>query len=98
MGMHTSVEVYCELPAKWEKLMAVKAACDAADISYPKEISDIFDKEIILRDKYVRIEVASKREKQRGVSHFAENGTDGFEVYLNELPPDVKLIRFVNSY
>jgi antitoxin component HigA of HigAB toxin-antitoxin module len=67
----------------------IRDACVAAEISIPDEIDKFFEGETP-DPSGVIVEITHREYNAESCS--------GFEVYLSEIPEDVKIIRFVNSY
>lgn len=93
--MSMSTYVYGIKPAdgKWEKMIDVFEACIEAGVSIPSEVNKFFDGKIP-DPAGVIIEL----DGDTGVYPFNDDGESGYTVEISKLPPDVKMIRFVNSW
>jgi hypothetical protein len=96
--MSASIHVVAFKPAddKWRKMKAVFDACRTAGIDPPSEVEKFFNYEIpsdngVLVDEEDLINLGAAK-------HWLSDGYDGFEVDVNKLPADVKVIRFYVSY
>ena len=89
MGMSTWVKGIRPPDDKWKKMKAIWDACDKADIDVPDEVDDFFEGEPP-DEKGVVVDIKEHR--------YSENSRAGIEVYIDELPKDVKIIRFVNAW
>ena len=89
MGMSTWVKGIKPPDEKWEKMKAIWDACEKADIEIPEEVEEFFDGEPP-DDKGVVVEIPKHE--------YTDDSRQGFEIYLNELPKDIQIIRFVNAW
>ena len=96
MGMSTTVLGFKPPDAKWHKMKAVYDACKAAEIDPPIDIKLYFN-----YDKPdgagVVIEQEDLEECNAIRKYNAESST-GYEVIIDNLPKDVKIVRFYNSW
>ncbi len=92
MGMTTHIVGFIPPDEKWRKNAAAWKACEEAEIELPQELMSYFGGEdpTDMPGREVDIEPA--------VANCGREGTDGWEVTLAKLPPEVKVIRFENSY
>lgn len=96
MSMSTNV-IGIKLPDdKWIKMKAVWDACIIADVAAPDEVFEYFNHEEP-DEKGVVVDLHNYENKQCVKKYETENQS-GYEVNIEELPPDVKIIRFVNSW
>ncbi len=79
--------------AKWHKMKAAWEACDAAGLRIPAEVAEFFGHEDP-DESGVEVEI----EDTESVTEYRAEMREGFEVDVTKLPPDVKIIRFFNSY
>lgn len=89
MGMSTHVVGFRPPDEKWEKMKAVWDASVEADVSIPREVKDFFEGEDP-DPKGVAIRIP--------VEEWQGDMQEGVQVWLDELPPDIKVIRFYNSW
>jgi len=96
MSMSTSVVGVRDLDGKFAKMLAVKQACDEANVSYPLEVVDYFEGEAHETPRYL---VGKMEEVKIKVNQSTDlSSTNTWTVVLADLPPDVKAVRFRNSY
>jgi hypothetical protein len=92
MGMSTFVFGFKPPDEDWKKMKAIWDACVVAGIDPPREVSRFFEDDkpddagvcLDLRNTLARC--------------YSKNGYEGHEIALADLPPDVKIIRFVNAW
>lgn len=89
MGMSTQVKGFRPPDEKWKKMKEVWDSCQKAGIPVPKEVEKFFDYQ---EPDPAGVEVKIKTHP------YHEEMIDGFEVKLSELPKDVTVIRFYNSF
>ncbi len=93
MGMSTHVVGFRPPDEKWHSMKKIWDSCTEAGIDIPEEVGKFFDWETP-DEAGVEIDL----EKTSACRKYNEDMRDGFEIVVAELPPDVKIIRFVNSY
>lgn len=93
MSMSTHVVGFAPPDEKWQKMKAVWDACAAAKIPVPDEVDRFFNFNVP-DSSGVEIEL----ENLECVSEYRAEMVDGFQIDLSKLPPNVKFIRFFNSY
>ena len=93
MGMCTHVVGLREIDDEWRKMKAVWDACEAAVIDPPGEVTEFFEDRH--PDETVGIEVDLP---EGAVREWKADMKDGFEIVIAELPSNVKVVRFYNSY
>jgi hypothetical protein len=89
MGMSTHVMGFRPPNEKWKKMKKIWDSCQEAGVPVPKEVAKFFDD---CEPDPAGVEVEIKTHTYRDESR------DGYEVHLAEIPKDVTLIRFFNSY
>lgn len=94
MGMSSSVKGIKPPDETWKKMKAVWDACVTAGIETPVEVDEFFgwenpDKEgvIVNRDKL-----------GDAVEEYNDEYSSGYQVHIDKLPKDIKIIRFTNSW
>ncbi len=89
MSMSTHVIGFRPPNGKWKDLKKVWDACHSAGINPPKEVQEFFN--------YC---VPDENGVEVKIPHKAYNAEmqDGFEIEVDKIPKDVKIIRFYNSY
>ncbi len=94
MSMSTHVVGFKPADDKWRQMKAIWDACMKAKVNTPEEVDQYFgDNEpdesgVVVEQK--ALGAACKKWEAEMQS--------GFEVDITKLPPDVKIIRFVNSW
>ena len=96
MSMSTSVVGVRDLDGRFAKMLAVKQACDDAKVGYPKEVVDYFEGEASETPRYLVRKMAEVKIKVNQSIDLSSTNT--WTVVLTDLPPDVKAVRFRNSY
>lgn len=93
MSMSTYVVGFAPPDETWRVHKAVWDACTAANVPVPNETSAFFGHE---QPDEAGVNVnLSKLVRKYNDSYRCQ---DGIEIDLASLPPNVKIIRFVNSY
>lgn len=94
MGVSTYVVAIRPPDERWLKMKAVYDACIKANIPLPKEVENFFDGS---PPDSVGVPIYLDT-GSCGVREWQNDTADGLEVVLAELPLEVKILRFVNSY
>jgi hypothetical protein len=89
VSMSTSVVGFVPPDAEYKKKEAAWHACKAAGVDIPRELEKFFD------DREpdpagMRVSIPAKE--------WRSDCQDGYEVFIADLPKNVKVIRFYNSY
>jgi hypothetical protein len=90
MGMSTHVIGFKPPDSKWKKMKAAREACVVAGVEIPDEIDSFFE----YAEPYengVEVELKCRGWEDGGMR-------EGYEIHLSELPKDVTVIRFYNSW
>jgi hypothetical protein len=89
MGMDTNIIGIKPPDEKWQKMKDIWEKCAELKVTIPQQVEDFFDGETpdpagVLVD----------------IPHSAYSGKDaeGLEVEVAEIPKDVKILRFYNSF
>lgn len=92
MSMSTHVVGIKPPDDDWRKQKAVWDACEKASVPIPKKTLDFFDGEnpddagvIVDLDMHL-------------VQKYKDDSREGYEVDVEKLPKDIKIIRFYNSW
>ncbi len=96
MSMSTHVIAFKPADEKWHAMKAVWDACKKAKIPVPPEVEDYFD-HTEPDPQGVRVD-SDVLATYRCVKEYRGEMEEGLEVDITNLPADVKIIRFVNSY
>jgi hypothetical protein len=97
MGMHSYVQGIKPADEKFREMFAIYKACEKNNVSIPKEVEEFFaGKEPDEAGVVVNLKPSEKGPVQEYRPEY--DTIEGFEVDLRKLPPDVKIIRFINSY
>ncbi len=93
MSMTTYVRGFRPPDEKWQRMRAVYYACDAAGVPAPEEVRRFFE--------YGTPDTAGAEVDINKTGAITESGDDSrmwWDVDIKKLPPDVTVVRFVNSY
>jgi len=97
MGMTTSIVGFKPLnepsDAAWQAMKKVWNSCVEANIDIPDEVLDFFEGQPP-NDYGTNIDL----EGAPGVREYHNGMDSGFEVEVNKIPKDIKVIRFYNSF
>lgn len=94
MGMSTSVVGIKPPDAQFKKMLKAYKACEEAGIGIPSNISDYFNNE---EPNELGVEV-DESDLGEAIKKYGGDGQSGYDVHLDKLPKDVKIIRFFNSW
>lgn len=89
MSMSTHVVGIVPPDLTYKRMMTVWEGCKAANVAIPKEVHDFFDG-AEPDGKGLTIDIPH--------SEYLADMESGIEVHLEDIPPQVKTIRFFNSY
>ena len=78
---------------KFLQMKAVYNACKEAGVPVPNDVDVFFNGEKP-DDSGVKISLRG----HPSVSEYRADSEDGLEIVISDLPPNVKIVRFVNSY
>ncbi len=95
MGMSSRVTGFKPPNLKWRQMKAIYDACELADVSIPDEVDRYFEGE---RPDESGVAVSLTYPLHEAVKEYRDDMEQGYEVDLTKLPPDVKILRFVNSW
>lgn len=96
MSMSTHVMGFKPPDAKWHMMKAVYDACIAAGLSVPSEVSAFFGHDA--PDPAGVTVSQDALQKCGAVKRYQAEMEDGFDIDIKKLPPDVTVVRVVNSY
>lgn len=89
MGMSSNIKGIKEPDAHWKKMKAIWDSCEAAGVKIPDEVQEFFGYE---PPDYLGVVVDIPHSQYLAEMH------EGFEVRVKDIPKDVTVIRFWNSY
>jgi hypothetical protein len=97
MGMSTHVVAFRDMDGEFAKMLEAKLFCDSRGLSYPEEVKTYFkglagESEKLLREEMLAVDISDIIRKWR------DDGDEGYEVDVSQLPKEVKTIRFYNSW
>lgn len=95
MGMSTSVYGFKPPDEKWLEMKKVYDACVEAKIPIPKEVDCFFEGEKP-DDSGVRVQLRDTECLRRYSD--SDYCAEGFELVIDKLPKDVKIVLFLNSW
>lgn len=90
MGMSTRITGLQPPDDEWKAKLAAYNACQAADIPVPDELAAFFD--------YASPDSSREIDITQAVTSWKDDMKDGFEVEIAKLPPNIKIVRFYNSW
>jgi len=93
MGMSTHVVGFKPADEKWKAMKAIWDACVAAKVAPPAEVDRFFGG--VMPDP-AGVEVDQRA--LTGLREWRNDYAEGYEVDVKQLPPDVTVIRFYNSW
>jgi hypothetical protein len=94
MGMTTHIVGYRSADDKWEKMKTIYNLCEEALIEVPEEVYQFFDYKRPGDKPGMEVEI----EDHESVSEWSDVGKSGYEIDVELLPKDVKVIRVYNSW
>ena len=96
MSMSTHVIGFKPPDDIWKKMKAVWESCQEAGVEPPEKVSIFFDYE---PPDEAGVEISERDlEKAGAIREYREEMRDGYEILIDKLPKDVKIIRVYNSY
>ena len=100
MGMSTHIVAIRPPDEKWRKMKAARDACVAAGIEVPDEIDDYFDNEAPdEKGVLICLEIGEfDRARHPSIQNYQSDSGGVWDVDLDKLPPDTKILRFYNSW
>ena len=87
--MSTTIIGFKPPDKKWKEMKAIYDACVKADIEVPDKVVKFFEYEPP-DDKGVQVELPAKE--------WSDEASEGFELEVDKIPKDVKILRFYNSW
>lgn len=93
MSMSMRIYGYRQPDDKWKKMYRAHEACKAAGVRVPAEVEEFF-REGVPETEEIEVDLS----KSPGVEEYSADMQEGWEVELEDLPKNIKKIRFVNSY
>jgi hypothetical protein len=96
MGMSTYLIGFAPPDEKWHQMKDVYDACMKAKVPIPRDVEKFFNDEPP-DDSGVQIEEKTLR-AAGAVRDFSDDSRTGIEVRVDKLPPQVQIVRFVNSW
>lgn len=95
MSRSLNVEGFIPPDEKFKKMKAVYDSCVAAGVPVPEDVQHFFD-DIPPDPTGVRISLAYSK-KYNAVTDYRGEYSQGYEVALDKLPKDIKVLRFTMS-
>ena len=89
MGMSTHVIGFRPPDRKWKNMKDVWNVCEAAGINPPTEVEEFFGFETP-DDNGVEVDLPT--------TEWSDRVRQGFELNVKDIPKDITVIRFFNSY
>lgn len=99
MSMSTHIVGFKPADDKFKRMLKVWQTCVEAGVSPPKEVDDFFGGE---KPDPTGVEIHFYDYKTSkwidGIKKWSADMSEGLEVDLRKLDPDIKILRFINSY
>ena len=97
MSMSTSVIGFKPPDAKFRKMLEAYQACENAGVPIPEEIDKFFNYEPP-DETGVKVDLDDDKKYKDAVYEYGDDCAQGYEINLEKLPKDIKIIRVVNSW
>lgn len=97
MGMHTYVLGFAPPDEKYVRMLKARQACLDAGLEVPASIDEFFQGENPDPVGF-SISLSGVKKYAKACRPWKEDSREGFEIVLDELPKNIKVIRFVNSW
>ena len=97
MSMSAHVTGFKPVDDKFKRMFNAYKACEQAGIDIPDEVNSFFEGEPP-DPTGIKIRLSSAYKDEDGVSKYSAEMQDGYEVNLDELDPDIRIIRFYCAY
>lgn len=92
MSMSTHIIGFKPPDDRWMEMKAVWDACEKAGITIPDRVLNFFD-DRAPDENGVTVELFPDY-----ASAWVADGQGGYQITLSDLPEDIKVVRFYNSY
>lgn len=92
MGLSTHVVGIKPPDQRWREMKAIWDACVAAKVAVPRAVETFFDGDV---PNTLGVEVHDLGE---ACVRYGDDAREGFDIYVDKLPPDVKIIRVYNAW
>ena len=93
MSMSTHILGFKPPDKRWKEMKAIWDSCEQAGVNIPKAVLDFFNGEPP-DESGVKIEIEVGNYCRR----YEDEMIEGFEIEIDKLPKDIKMIRFYNSW
>lgn len=81
---------------RWRQMKAAYDACTAADVPVPERVSKFFNHDT---PDEAGVEVEESDLKACGaITEWEADMREGYEIHVDRIPPDVKIVRVYMSY
>lgn len=97
MSMSSHIVGIRDLDGQFSKMMAVKIACDSAEVEYPEDVKKYFGAGVDEDEDYIRRQMESIDIKTI-VREYTRDMVDVYEIRVADIPKEVKAIRFENHF
>lgn len=91
MSMSTHIIGFKPPDEKWKQMKQVWESCEKANIEQPKEVLEYFNYKTP-DESGVEVKIDNIAEE------WSDESRSGYQVQLDKLPKDIKVIRFYNSW
>lgn len=97
MSTSQHIEGFRDMDGEFAKMLEIKLFCDAHAVSYPAEVEKYFDGEASNTEEYLRNALLMVDISQ-AVEEYKDTYSLGVDIHLDRLSPEVKFIRFRESW
>lgn len=97
MSMSTYVRGFRDMDGKFKEMLEIKRFCDSKKVSYPKEVTEYFGRNLAEDEQYMIGEMLEISIPHKEFDDERVNGS-GIEILVKDIPKEVKVIRFTNSW
>ena len=99
MSMSTSVIGFIPPDDKFKKMLKAYRACEEAGIAIPADVEKFFDGEPP-DNAGVQVHLSYGTKGKDAVKEYRDNdaNAEGYEIDLRKLDPNIKVLRFTNSW
>lgn len=97
MSMSTHVIAFRDMDGEFKRILEAKKFCDERHLSYPKEVEAYFRgyagiSENGLREQFLTVNIDTI------LTRWQDESSAGYELEVTQLPKEVKILRFYNSW
>jgi hypothetical protein len=98
MGMDTFVVGIRDMDGKFAEMLELKKLCEKSKVSYPKEVAEYFGNLVDEDVRYIKDEMLRVDLDDIAKEYTDGESCTGYEIVVKNIPKEVKVIRFFNSW